>query len=95
MPAPTPPAGGGTPPRRGCIGCLTVVLGFFSGAMVAILVGVVVRYVTNAPTCPGVPICDWNQYAAVGGVLGLVTLPILTFWRLRQLTPGAGPSDRG
>ena len=82
-------------PRRGCIGCLTALLGLMSGAMVAVLVGVVVRAVTDAPRCNGVPICDWNRYAAVGAVIGVVTLPILTLWRLRRSTPAAGSSDRG
>jgi hypothetical protein len=74
---------------------MTAFLGMVSGAMVAVLVGVIVRYVTNGPRCNGVPICNWNEYAAVGAAVGLVTLPILTFWRLRQTNAGAGSSDRG
>ena len=90
-PDPAPPVA----PRRGCIGCLTALLGLMSGAMVAVLIGVVVRAVTDAPRCNGVPICDWNRYAAVGAIVGVVTLPILTFWRLRHSTTAAGSSDRG
>ena len=85
--------GGG--PRRGCIGCLTAFLGMVSGSMVAIFVGVLVRYATNGERCSGVPICNWNEYAAVGAVVGLVTLPILTLWRLRRTDAGAGTSERG
>ena len=91
-------AGGERPPqgpRRGCIGCLTAVVGLFSGAMIAVFVGLMVRYVTNGPKCPDVPICNWHEYAAVGAVLGLVSLPILTFWRLRHSKAGAGSSERG
>ena len=89
------PSGAAAGPRRGCIGCLTALLGLLSGAMVAVLIGVVVRAATNGPRCEGVPICDWNRYAAVGAIVGVVTLPILTFWRLRRTKAGAGSSDRG
>jgi hypothetical protein len=92
--APAPPADAPRA-RLGCIGCLTSVVGLFSGAMIAVFVGLMVRYVTNGPRCPEVPICNWPNYAAVGAVLGLITLPLLTFWRLRRANAGAGSSDRG
>ena len=91
-----PPPGGEAPrPRLGCIGCLTSLVGLFSGAMIAVFVGLMVRYVTNGPKCSEVPICNWPSYAAVGAVLGVVTLPLLTFWRLRRSNAEAGSSDRG
>jgi hypothetical protein len=82
-------------PRRGCIGCLTAVVGLFSGAMIAVFVGLMVRYVTNGPKCPDVPICNWHEYAAVGALLGVITLPVLTFLRLRHARAEARSSDRG
>ena len=82
-------------PRRGCIGCMTAVVGLFSGAMIAVFVSLVVQKVTNGPRCAELPSCNWHQYAAVGAVLGVITLPILTFWRLRRSNAGAGSSNRG
>ena len=91
-PEQAPPAGGA---RSGCIGCLTMLAGLFSGAMVAVFVSKVVQWVTNGPRCPDVPTCDWHVYAAWGALIGVVTLPILTLRRLRQLRAGAASSDRG
>jgi hypothetical protein len=81
--------------RKGCVGCLTVVAGFFSGAMVGVFVSKMVQVVTNGPRCADIPTCDWHVYAGWGALVGLVTLPLLTFRRLRRLDAGAGSSDRG
>ena len=66
------------------VGCFTTFIGFWSGAMIAVLVGKIVEGVRGAPSCEGVPICNWNVYAAVGAILGAATLPILVLTRLRR-----------
>ena len=76
-------AGGGRP--RGAIGCLMVPLGAISMAMVGVLVSKIVAWATKAPTCPGIPTCDWHVYAGWGALFGAVTLPTLVLWRLRRV----------
>ena len=70
------------------------VAGFFSGAMVGVLIG---KFVGMARRCvpePGLPVCDWHLFAFFGGLLGAISLPVLVLWRLRQTGP-AEHSDRG
>ena len=71
------------------IGCFMAWIGALSGAMVAILVSTGVAYVRRAPTCDGIPSCDWYIYAAVGGAIGMLTLPWLVVSALRR-PPAAG-----
>ena len=66
------------------VGCVTLVAGFFSGAMIGVGISKIVAGVTKAPSCEGLPTCDWYVYAFVGGLIGAVTLPALAFWRLRR-----------
>lgn len=66
------------------IGCLMTFLGGMSGAMVAVLVAKAVAFFTKAPTCEGIPTCDWHVYAGAGFVLGAISLPTLVLNRLRQ-----------
>jgi hypothetical protein len=68
--------------RRVGIGCFTAWLGLVSGAMVAVLVSKLVAFLTKAPTCEGIPSCDWYIYAMVGGGIGAVSLPLLVLWVL-------------
>ncbi len=88
--------------RNVAIGCLTLPLGFFSGAMVGVLVSKLVAWVTKAPSCPDIPSCDWYVYAGWGGLLGALSLPTLVLRRLyggprpdAPTPPGAGgpPAD--
>ncbi len=79
--------------RYAGIGCVMVVAGFFSGGMTAVLIGKMVGGVMGCTPAEGLPACNWHYYALVGGIIGAVTLPILTIWRLRS--GGAAPSDRG
>lgn len=77
------------------VGCLMSVAGFFGGAMVAVLIG---KWVGAARGCvpgEGLPACDWHIYAAIGGVIGLVTLPALTLRALRRSRRSADKSERG
>jgi hypothetical protein len=89
------PSGGGPPSDQGTevqdrtarnigVGCFTTFIGLWSGAMIAVLVGKIVAGIRGAPACDGVPICNWNVYAAVGALLGATTLPILALNRLRR-----------
>ena len=89
------PSGGGLPPEQGGaqedrtarnigVGCFTTFVGLWSGAMIAVLVGKIVEGIRGTPGCEGVPICNWNVYAAAGALLGATTLPILALNRLRR-----------
>ena len=80
-----------TPRRRpfAVLGCLMTVAGFFSGAMVAVLVAKVWDAIIHcAPIDPELPACNWQRFAGVGGLLGALTLPALVYWRLRTSAPG-------
>ena len=66
------------------VGCFTTFVGFWSGGMVAVLIGRVVEGLRQSPSCEGLPICNWTSYALVGAVLGAVTLPVLVLSRLRR-----------
>lgn len=71
------------------VGCFMTIVGFFSMAMVGVLVSVIVARATGAPTCTGIPACNWYIYAGFGGLFGALTLPTLVLRRLRQSEPDA------
>jgi hypothetical protein len=79
--------------RQVGIGCFAAWIGGLSGAMVAVLVAKVVAYAVRARACPGIPTCDWYIYAAVGGLIGGVTLPWLIVSALRRPAPPADAPD--
>lgn len=92
---PVNPAPSADPPgavRYLGIGCLMSVAGFFSGGMIAVLIGKVVGSVMGCVPETGTPACNWHIYMLTGAIVGLITLPFLTIRRLRS---GAAPSDRG
>ena len=66
------------------VGCFTTFIGLWSGAMVAVLIGKFVEGFRGAPTCEGMPICNWYAYAAVGALVGAASLPVLVLTRLRR-----------
>ena len=72
------------------IGCVMTWIGGLSGAMIAVLVAKVVAYATRAPSCDGIPTCDWYIYAAVGAAIGALSLPWLVVSALRR--PPASPA---
>ena len=74
------------------VGCFMVFLGFWSGGMVAVLLGKMIEGARRSPSCEGLPICNWYLYAAVGAVVGAITLPILVLRRLRRRDAAARPS---
>jgi hypothetical protein len=67
------------------VGCLTVVSGFFGGAMIAVLiakaVGAARSCMPNADT--GAP-CDWFTYAVYGACIGMVLFPATALWLMRR-----------
>jgi hypothetical protein len=70
--------------NRFAVGCLMAVAGFFSGAMIAVLIA---RFYSSATHCQydaELPACNWQSFAGVGGLIGLVTLPAAVLWRLRR-----------
>ena len=70
--------------RYGCVGCLTVVAGTFSGGMIAVLVAKFVGSLRNCQPAPELPACDWHVYAGIGMLIGVLTLPVLALNRLRR-----------
>jgi hypothetical protein len=64
--------------RKVMIGCTTAFLGAVSGGMIAVLVSKFVAFITRAPSCPGIPTCNWYIYWAAGAVVGAVSLSWLT-----------------
>jgi hypothetical protein len=102
-----PPRGNGAgrmtagEPRSGrtrylAIGCLMMVAGLFSGAMVSVLVARFVSWGTHCRYDAELPACNWPEFAAVGGLIGAVTLPALVLWQIlrprRQI--GAEPQNQ-
>ena len=73
--------------RNVAIGCFMVPLGAASGGMTGVLVSKIVAWATKAPSCSGIPSCDWYVYAGWGALLGALTLPALVSWRLLQSAP--------
>jgi hypothetical protein len=65
------------------------VAGFFSGAMVAVLVAKLVGdFAHCVPVSLELPACNWQRFAGVGGLLGAVSLPLLVYRRLRTSRSG-------
>jgi len=68
--------------RRIGVGCFATFVGFWSGGIIGVLVGKVVGNVRGCVPIEGTPACDWYYFAAVGMILGAVTLPLLVLRRL-------------
>src|SRR3954470_3924887 len=82
--------------RRLGVGCFTIVVGFFSGAMIATLVGKFLAFLLREQQCSGVPMCDWYVWFYGGGVLGALSLTAFIQTRLarpRGNTPGEPPAN--
>jgi hypothetical protein len=69
------------------VGCVTTVAGFFSGGMIAVLVGKFVGSMQGCRPLEGLPACNWWVYAGIGAVLGAVTLPVVALRRLSRPRP--------
>ena len=70
------------------VGCVTTVAGFFSGGMIAVLIGKLVGYMQACKPPEGLPACNWWVYAGIGAIVGALTLPVLALTRLRRPRPG-------
>jgi hypothetical protein len=69
------------------VGCVTTVAGFFSGGMIAVLVGKFVGSMQGCKPPEGLPACNWWVYAGIGAVIGALTLPVLALRRLSRTRP--------
>ncbi|GAC1516681.1 MAG: hypothetical protein NVS1B4_13010 [Gemmatimonadaceae bacterium] len=66
------------------VGCFTAFAGLWSGGMVAVLIAKFAGVVRHcAPTEYGAP-CDWAAFAAVGMLVGAVSLPTVALLSLRR-----------
>lgn len=77
------------------VGCLTVIVGYFGGGMIGMLVGRVTDAITGCRPPEGLPVCTWWRYWWTGALLGAVMLPTAAVWRLRQGRRAAAPRDSG
>ncbi|HEY1952552.1 MAG TPA: hypothetical protein VGG76_07080 [Gemmatimonadaceae bacterium] len=66
------------------VGCVTTFAGFFSGGMIAVMIGKLVGSVQGCKPIEGLPACNWWVYAGVGAVIGALTLPVLVLRRLNK-----------
>jgi hypothetical protein len=66
------------------VGCITTVAGFFSGGMIAVLVGKFVGSMQGCQPPEGLPACNWWVYAGIGAVVGALSLPVLALRRLNR-----------
>jgi hypothetical protein len=69
------------------VGCLTTMAGFFSGGMIAVLVGKFVGSVQGCRPPEGLPACNWWVYAGIGAVIGAITLPTIALGKLNRRRP--------
>jgi len=79
--------------RQFAIGCFMAFIGFFSGGMIGVLISKAVAFFAKAPSCDGIPTCNWYIYMAVGGALGAISLPWLVVGALRSAPQAPPPSD--
>jgi uncharacterized membrane protein len=66
------------------VGCFTMFIGFFGGGMISVLIAKIVSQALNEPQCEGLPTCNWLTWAARGGVVGMIILPVVSVWRLKR-----------
>jgi len=66
------------------VGCVTTVVGFFGGGMIAALVAKFVGMVQGCRPPEGFPACDTWSYVLPGALIGAGLLPTMAIRRLRQ-----------
>ena len=66
------------------VGCLTAMVGFFSGGMIAVFIGKNVGSIQGCKPPEGLPACNWWVYAGIGALIGAITLPFLALRRLNR-----------
>jgi hypothetical protein len=76
------------------VGCLTLVVGFFGGGMITLLLVRLVDLVRRCAPAEGLPVCgNWAIYAGTGGVIGAILLTTVVFIKL--LRADAAVRDSG
>ena len=83
------PSSGDPPPlnpvvRNSMVGCLTFVVGFFGGAMIAVLLAKMVDFARKCTPSDGLPACNWHIYWLIGGAIGAVGLPTVVLMKLAR-----------
>lgn len=76
------------------VGCLTFVVGFFGGGMMAALVAKIVGSARGCVPQEGFPACDTWSFVLPGALLGAVLLPAVAIRRLRQSRSGSPDPKR-
>jgi MFS family permease len=75
--------------RNVAVGCVTAIVGFFSGGMIAVFVAKFVGGAQGCQPAEGLPACNWWIYAGIGALIGALSLPFLALRRLnRPVEPG-------
>ncbi len=67
---------------RLALGCVMTVAGFFSAAMLGVLVARIYSWISACRYEEGIPACNWWVFAGISGIIGAVTLPALVLRRL-------------
>ena len=65
------------------VGCLTAPIGFFGGGMIAVLIAKIVGGLQHCNAPEGFPACNTFEFLFPGALVGMVSLPLLSVWRLR------------
>lgn len=65
------------------VGCFSAFAGFFGGGMIAVLVAWIVGSARRCEPPTGIPACDWNKFALMGMLLGVIILPLVSIMRLK------------
>ena len=66
------------------VGCFTVPIGFFGGGMIGVLIAKIVGGITGCKPPKDFPACHTFEFLWPGALIGLIGLPLLAIWRLRQ-----------
>lgn len=81
--------------RNTMIGCLTIVIGFFGGGMITMLLVKGVDFFRHCTPAEGLPVCgNWAIYAGIGGAIGAVLLPTVVFIKLLRADAAARDSGQ-
>jgi hypothetical protein len=65
-------------------GCFSAIAGFFGGGMIGTLVAKIAGSIQGCQPSDGIPACNWERYAFVGMIVGVVILPLISIIRLKS-----------
>jgi len=81
--------------RNTMVGCLTIVVGFFGGGMITLLLVRILDVLRRCSPAEGLPVCgNWAIYAGIGGAVGAVLLPTVVFIKLLRADAAARDSGQ-